>query len=397
MLVEGVLDFGRTDVFAPGNDHILLSVHDVKTRAFIPNREIAGVEPAVSNGFGGLVRLFPVAREDDVRAHADLSHGLAILGDGLIVLVANFDFDAQPRNTRPGSAGPVGDLGFVVGLGDREQRRGFGEAVDLDEFPAQFGFEAFDEGGGRRGSCDGEAGAGFDAPGFFAGVVENGAKHGRGHACERDLLFLDEFEDPRGVDIAKNDMGSAQSGERVDAAPPVAVEEWKRPEFDIVVANSEVGNQVVGVQYEVSVREHHALGPGCRSRGVVDRDEVVFGEFRGWGGDWRGCLYPPIPVHPVFRRRRIACSRGNEMLDRGQLVADFVHHPGVLGVGKHDSNAGVIEDVGVIRSDQSVVQGNEDGPNLAGAEKALEEVVRIRTQDADPISGANAEFEEGIR
>src|SRR5580698_9381375 len=48
MLTYDDLDIGRKDILAAGDDHVLLSVHDVKEPFFIQTTEVAGAQPLVA-------------------------------------------------------------------------------------------------------------------------------------------------------------------------------------------------------------------------------------------------------------------------------------------------------------------------------------------------------------
>ena len=65
--MQHALDFGRIDVLAAGNVHVLPAVDDVVKALFIDPRGVAGVQPAVGKGGRVGVRPVPVAGRD-VRA-----------------------------------------------------------------------------------------------------------------------------------------------------------------------------------------------------------------------------------------------------------------------------------------------------------------------------------------
>src|SRR5438477_13204913 len=61
-----VLDLDRRDVLAAADDDVLLAVGDSEVALVVEGPTVAGVEPAVDDGLAGLLRLLPVALEDDV-------------------------------------------------------------------------------------------------------------------------------------------------------------------------------------------------------------------------------------------------------------------------------------------------------------------------------------------
>ena len=305
------------------------------------------MEISVPNRLGGLLRLFPVALEHDVGAGADLADGLAILRHRVAVVVQHLEVHADARHAGAGAALVVLDFGVVVRMRDREQRRRFGEAVDLQEFPAEFGLQPLNEGGRRRCAGDGEARPAGDVVAVLVGIVEDRAQHGGRHAGEGDLFPLDEAEDLGAVHRAQDDMGAAHAGDGVHAAPAIAVEHRQRPEFNIVVGDAQVGDQAVGVHVAVAVRHHHALGAGGGAGRVVDRHEVVLVPLDGCRSRVRLAGDERFPVLPAFRRVPGVLG-DDEVAHASEAAADAIHHVGVLVVHQHHRNAGVIEDVLVV-------------------------------------------------
>ena len=207
--------------------------------------------------------------------------------------------------------------------------------------------------------------------------------------------MLDEVVDRRRIDGAQHDMGAAHRGERIDTAPAVAVEHRQRPQLDIVVANAEVDDHVVGVEIAIAVRQHHALGPRGGAGGVVDRDDVVLVERDGLGQLGGPCTNQRIPVDPSRRRIAVA-ARHDPVPHGGQARADPVDHVGVLAVDQHGGDPGVIEDVLVVAGDQPIVQRHENGADETGPVKTLEEEMRVGTENADAVALADAEAAQGV-
>ena len=58
--------------------------------------------------------------------------------------------------------------------------------------------------------------------------------------------------------------------------------------------------------------------------------------------------------------------------------------------------AGVIEDVLEIAALQPEVQGHQDRADLAGGVETLEKVMRVGTQDPDPVAFADSQGEQGV-
>ena len=60
MLRQHVLDLARKNVEAAGDDHVLLAVEDEQVAALVGSGDVAGMQPAALQGFGGLFRPLPV-------------------------------------------------------------------------------------------------------------------------------------------------------------------------------------------------------------------------------------------------------------------------------------------------------------------------------------------------
>ena len=78
MAVEHVLDLDRRDVLAARDDDVLRAVLDLDIAVGVGDREIAGMEPAAGEGLLGRGRVLQIALHDDVAAHEDLAHRLAV-------------------------------------------------------------------------------------------------------------------------------------------------------------------------------------------------------------------------------------------------------------------------------------------------------------------------------
>ena len=189
----------------------------------------------------------------------------------------------------------------MIGCTGGGEGRGFGQAIKLDEIPAQFRLEPFDEGSGGRRTGHGEAWLRSDLEIRLVGEVEDGSQHRRRHAGEGDPFVGDQLKDAAVLDGAQDHMGSPHAGQCVDASPSVAVEHGQSPEFDIVMTDTQVRDQAIGVDVEVAVGEHHALGARSGARRVVDRDHLVLPHLDGGGRRRVGLGKQGFPILPAFR------------------------------------------------------------------------------------------------
>src|SRR5690606_36950944 len=74
MLVEHLLHLARVDRAAAAQDHVAPPVDQEEEPLLVHPPQVAGVEPAVADGFGGGVRVVPVALHHDWPADHDLAH-----------------------------------------------------------------------------------------------------------------------------------------------------------------------------------------------------------------------------------------------------------------------------------------------------------------------------------
>src|SRR3546814_6992186 len=73
MLIERILDLGRIDILAAAQHHVLGAVDDVEKPFRIEPRKVAGAHPAIDEGFGGGLRLVPIALHDHRPARPQLA------------------------------------------------------------------------------------------------------------------------------------------------------------------------------------------------------------------------------------------------------------------------------------------------------------------------------------
>ncbi len=80
--IEHAFQFDGGNVLAPGNDDVLEPVADLHVAVRVGHPQVAGVEPAALEGFGGGRGVLQVALHHGVAAHEDLADGLAVPGRG---------------------------------------------------------------------------------------------------------------------------------------------------------------------------------------------------------------------------------------------------------------------------------------------------------------------------
>ena len=193
------------------------------------------------------------------------------------------------------------------------------------------------------------------------------------------------MEDIFPIDRTKNHVGARHAGQREYASPAVAMKHRQGPQLDIFVSEAVMDDHVVGVQVGISVRHDDALRATRGARGVVDGDGLVLADC-GEGRFRRARLrHDFVPVRPAVRSRAfVFCD--DPMLDGGQIRSDFIHDLRVFPIHQDGGHAGMVQDVLMIGSDQSVVQWDEDEANLGCRVETLEIKMRVGTEHADALA-----------
>ena len=171
---DGVLDFLGGDVFAAASNDVFLAVDEIEEAVVVEASHVAGVEPAVLEGFAGLVFEAPVAGGDGGIEQEDFA-GLAgrevvavVVGDGDLVLEAGVGVLA-------GLAGGVGAAGcadFFDGA-----VAAFGHAESDDNRGVEAVLEGLEEVGVERGGAVEEADGVVAVEGGFGLLGEDGHHH----------------------------------------------------------------------------------------------------------------------------------------------------------------------------------------------------------------------------
>ena len=250
---DGALHFDGGNVFAAGDDDVLLAVHDVDVVLFVPHGHVAGVQPAVGHDGGGGLRLLVVAVHDVVAAHDDLAEGLHVARHVVHLQIHHAHFAAGQRPAGHGAVAQavllVGELhgGFVARAGG--DGRGFGEAVAGHRGAGKYGFQAGDQfgRGGRAAEMD-LAQAGDVVVAEFR-AVEQRVGHGGHQRHGGGLLFLDQAQHVSGIEAPHHHLLEAVKGGALRAAPAVGVEERDGVQLDhglVVVEGGRDGRACAG-------------------------------------------------------------------------------------------------------------------------------------------------------
>ncbi len=152
----------------------------------------------------------------------------------------------------------------------------------------------------------------------------------------------------------------------------------------------QVAQQVLAVEEDVTVAEHHALGPAGGAGGVDEREQVVglHGGFEGFqrghvGGGAQGQQVGEGAVARAWRSKVKMCSGpwvrpGHGLLHPGQqLLAFHQHHP----------HAGILENVAVVLHRDGGVHGHAHGPQLGNAHIGHHPLGAVGANDGHFIGG----------
>ena len=181
-------------------------------------------------------------------------------------------------------------------------------------------------------------------------------------------------------------MRAAGGRYRPHERPAVGVKHREGPEITLVRRHVHVHERSDGIHVSITVRDHHAFGPGRRAARVIDRQEIVLvdrhaSKVRRGGRDERFVIEPTVA-------RVLECDK---TFHGRQLRADAVDGIQQVAVHADDPRAAMIEDVLEIGRRQAVVDRHEDGADLRYGVKRFELRVRVRSDIRDAIAFTNAE------
>ena len=221
VLVEHRLDLGRVDVFARGDDHIVLAARDRDEFVFVPCAHVARVQPAlVELGLGHFLVVIVAERALCRRGDDNLARGLAVARDGLVrlgVRAVLVDGDQTHVVVRARAAGRARHIRQV----ERAQEgvpEGLGRAVAVEDvgrqqlhiFLARGLFK-------RRAHRDDAAQRGQVGRGALLRAREH-RDDGRHADQEGDLVLFRVFQRALGREIAQDDHLAARVQRRAGAA-----------------------------------------------------------------------------------------------------------------------------------------------------------------------------------
>src|SRR5438105_15367147 len=208
------LDLQARDVLAAADDHVLDPITYLDVPIRVQYGRVAGVEPSVAHHLFGRFGVVVVPLHDHVAPGHDLAERLSV---GRYVLPGVVDNTQLARGDQldPGAGLDDPELSGVEILvlrprfADRDERGGFGEAVDLRHLPSQITLHALDRrGGGCSSGGDHMHTFGHVAPNIGRSVGESN-QDGRRGAQPPDLFLADQIEDAPRLHLRQAYVGAS--------------------------------------------------------------------------------------------------------------------------------------------------------------------------------------------
>ena len=215
-------------------------------------------------------------------------------------------------------------------------------------------------------------------PSHVARRVEHHVHDGRRAAHQGDAVLVDAAQDLGTVDLAQHHLAAAHPGDRVQHAPPVAVELGERVQVDVAIVDPHVPAERRGVDPDVPVRQLDALRAGRRARRVVDR------------GGRRLVGFPRSWFHPEAEQDVV----GLRSDDPAVLARHARQRIVELRVDEEDASAAVTDDVADLLGDEPEVDRDEDAARPRDAEQRCDQSSGVVADDRDPLADADAELVE---
>ena len=276
MLSQCIFDFGRIDVFAAADDHVLQSIGDEDESVLVHIGAVTGMHPAVLEGGCGLLGLVPVALHHIRAPHDYLAHRaarhLAPLGVDDAHLAAK---------ARPASCAQFAELAALDGMRpgriDSCQRRELGHAVGLHEAHSrQRGHGPLDHRfRHRRGAIGDGVKRAQVARILHRRMIDHHLDHGRHQQHMGDTVAGHDVEHQLGVEARHDRMRVAFYPVRHRHAHVGQMEHRRGMQIGAVGRGQAIGAHRQARAAQIGVAEHHALGKTGRAAGVEDTGQVV--------------------------------------------------------------------------------------------------------------------------
>ena len=266
-------------------------------------------------------------------------------------------------------------------LAHRDERRGLGQPVDLNELPAEVALDTLNRCSRRRRPGRHHPHTRGHVSTLIGRRVGERDQHGRRGAQHGDRLVADEPERLGWIHLSQTHMGTADRRDDPDERPPVGVEHRERPQVPVRAGHRVVQQRADRVHVGVPVRDHHTLRARRCAAGVVDRQQIALGD-----------------IGPVERRRfgiqqglvrlppRVLAFQRNAMLHGWTRLPDGTDRFEIVGVRTDHLRTAMLEDVLDLGRRQPEVDGDQHRPDLRRSIERFEVLVRVGRYVADTVA-----------
>ena len=225
MSIKHGFDFGRVDILAPADDHILQPVADIEEAVRVEVADIARVEPAfrVDRGGGGL-GLVPVAAHDLRSAHDDFA-AFACAQRRSAILADDAQIDKERRLARRAELGQS-----EIIAEESAGRCGFGQAVALIKRDPAIAIQLQQRLGHRRAATRDQPQA-REISGGKIRMLADKQQHGGNRKGSGDAIARHIGQKARRIETAmQNDMPALLPGTERAGVQAADVEQRSRKE-----------------------------------------------------------------------------------------------------------------------------------------------------------------------
>ena len=222
---DHVLDVARVDVEAARDDHVLGAVDDAQEAVGIAHGNVAGMQPAALEGFGGQLGI-AVAVHHQRPLHDDFAR----LSIGYRIAVAVVQFEADPGARQPAAGKPVQVVRIMVRLAHvADHHRCFRLPVELREDRADALDRFLEPRRADRGGAVEDRFQTGEVELVEARVIEQGIDHRRHQHHAVDAVRLDHFHDLHRIE-ARQDQERAAAQQRGHEHCPASMRQGRAGE-----------------------------------------------------------------------------------------------------------------------------------------------------------------------
>ena len=271
------LDFGTVDIEAPGNDHVLLPVHDVDVAVFIQVADIPRMVPAMCADFRRRLRHLVIARANQGSADNDLSplacwkNFAAVVHDGEMHRRGRLATTGQPFRMHSGGSGRQRG-----GIQEGHQHRRLRLTIGLTEAGTEDRDGLFQLVRRHRRTSQQKNAQARIVKVTHLRVCQQIIERGRRKIDVGDAITLDVAQDVKRVEFWHHDMGRAL-GTQCEGHHPCSMRQRSRVQADRMIAiampvtRSHLGHRPPGQIRDANTFSRTRRAPGRnQSRKPID-------------------------------------------------------------------------------------------------------------------------------